>query len=66
MDKIAKYPRFIFLCFFVIIYFIAYLLKLENPLLRTVSSITLAYVLSPKRKKIETQTGEKTQVTWFY
>lgn len=65
MDKIARYPRLVFVCLFIIIYYLAYLLELENPLLRTVSSVTLAFVLSPKRKKIKTQTGEKTQVTWF-
>jgi len=39
---------------------------IENAMLRTVFSITLAFVISPRRKKLKTQTGEKTQVTWIF
>jgi hypothetical protein len=35
-------------------------------MLRTVFSITLAFVLSPRKKKIETQSGVKTQITWLF
>lgn len=66
MKKLAHYPRLIFLLVFLLTYIIGILSKLENPLLRTFFSITLAFVLSPRKKKIETQTGTRTQVTWIF
>ncbi|MFC4268166.1 hypothetical protein [Polaribacter marinivivus] len=66
MNKIAQYPRLVFVFFFVFIYLITYLSGIENAMLRTVFSITLAFVISPRRKKLKTQTGEKTQVTWIF
>ena len=66
MNNIAQYPRLVFVFFFVFIYLITYLSGIENAMLRTVFSITLAFVISPRRKKIKTQTGEKTQVTWIF
>ena len=66
MNRIARYPRLIFVICFLLIYFITYLSGIESPMLRTVFSITLAFVISPRRKKIKTQTGEKTQVTWVF
>lgn len=35
-------------------------------MLRTIFSITLAFVLSPRKKKIQTQTGEKMLITWIF
>ena len=66
MNKIAQYHRLVFVFFFVFIYLITYLSGIENAMLRTVFSITLAFVISPRRKKLKTQTGEKTQVTWIF
>ncbi len=66
MNKIAQYPRLVFVFFFVFIYLITYLSGIENAMLRTVFSITLAFVISPRRKKLKTQTGEKTQVIWIF
>ena len=66
MKKLAHYPRLIFLFIFLLTYVITYICKLENPMLRTVFSITLAFVLSPRKKKIETQSGVKTQITWLF
>jgi len=66
MNRIAQYPRLVFVFFFVFIYLITYLSGIENAMLRTVFSITLAFVISPRRKKLKTQTGEKTQVTWIF
>lgn len=66
MNRIAQYPRLVFVFFFVFIYLITYLSGIENAMLRTVFSITLAFVISPRRKKIKTQTGEKTQVIWIF
>ncbi len=64
MKKIASYPRLVFVFFFIILYIIAYFCGVENAMLRTVFSITLAFVISPRKHKIKTQTGEKTQITW--
>ena len=66
MNKIAKYPRLVFLAFFLIIYLITYFSGIENAMLRTVFSVTFAFVISPRRKKIKTQTGEKIQVSWIF
>ena len=67
MKKIARSPGLVFFFIFMILYFlIEFLFKLDNPLLRTCFSATLAFVLSPRKKKIQTQTGEKTQITWFF
>lgn len=66
MKKLAHYPRLFFLLVFLLTYTIGHLSKLENPLLRTFFSITLAFVLSPRKKKIEIQTGTRTQVTWIF
>jgi hypothetical protein len=66
MKKLATYPRLVFVLFFLICYGITYSIGVKNPLLRTVFSITLALVISPRKKKITTQTGEKTQITWVF
>ncbi|NVJ88539.1 MAG: hypothetical protein HWD82_03770 [Flavobacteriaceae bacterium] len=65
MIKIAKYPRIVFLALFLIIYFATYFCGLENAVIRAASSATLAFILASKRKEFKTQTGTKTQVTWF-
>lgn len=66
MEKIATYPRLVFIVVFLLVYFITYVSGIENGMLRTVFSITLAFVLSPRKKEIQTQTGEKTQITWVF
>ena len=63
--KIAKYPRLIFVSLFLLLYFITYIFGVENAVMRTVFSVTLAFVLSPQKKSVKTQTETKTQVTWF-
>jgi cbb3-type cytochrome oxidase subunit 3 len=66
MKKLAQYPRLIFLLVFLITYTVSYFSKLNNPLLSTLFSITLAFILSPRKKKIETQSQNKTQITWLF
>jgi len=66
LKEVAKYPIPVYLTIFLICYGVTYISGVENPLLRTVFSVTLAFVLSPKRKKIKTQTGVKTQITWIF
>ncbi len=66
MKNLVKYPRLIFVVLFLLVYYITYISGIENGMLRTLFSITLAFVLSPRKKKIKTQTGEKTQITWLF
>jgi len=66
MKKLVHYPRLIFLLVFLITYALAYFSKLNNPILSTLFSITLAFILSPRKKKIETQSQNKTQITWLF
>jgi len=65
MKNIAKYPRFVFVGLFTIIYLITYFSGIESAMLRTVFSVTLSFVISPKIKNFQTRSGTKTQVTWF-
>ncbi|WP_397445064.1 hypothetical protein [Polaribacter sp. R77954] len=66
MKNIVKYPRLIFVMLFLVMYYVSYISGIENGMLRTVFSITLAFVLSPRKKKVKTQAGEKTQITWVF
>lgn len=66
MNTIAKYPRLIFVVLFIAIYLLAYFSGIGNAMLRTIFAITVAFVISPRKKKIKTQTGEKTQITWLF
>jgi len=66
MKTIVRFPRIIFIVVFLTTYFIAYLSGIESPILRTLFSITLAFVLSPRKKTIQTQSGEKIQITWLF
>lgn len=66
MKKIAQYSRVLFFVFFLIIYAVAYFVGIQNPLLRTVFAATLAFVISPRKKIVQTQNSQKTQVTWVF
>mgnify|MGYP005992817155 CR=1 FL=1 len=67
MKTIAKYPALILFLFFIFFFFLFDILfGVDKPFLRAVFSTTLAFLLSPRRKKIKTQTGVKTQVTWVF
>ena len=67
MKKIARYPAFVLVVFFVLFYFIFDLIfGVDKPFLRAAFSTTFAFLLSPKRKRVNTQTGEKTQITWIF
>ncbi len=39
---------------------------MKEPWVRAVVAIALAYVLSPRKKIIQTETGEKKQLTWIF
>lgn len=67
MQYLAKKPYlviFIFTLVFVI--FFGVVLGIENILVRTSISSFLAVLLAPRKKKIKTQTGIHTQITWLF
>lgn len=59
-----------FIVTFVIIFLGSILLDklfhVDNFLVRLLILIPLGMFLSPRRKKVKTQSGEKTQVTWIF
>lgn len=67
MEYLAKKPFIvIFILTLTFIFFFDYVLGIENSLVRGGLSAVLAVILSPRKKKIKTQTGEKTQITWLF
>jgi hypothetical protein len=40
--------------------------EVNNSTIRIIASSFIAVVLSPRKKKINTQTGERTQITWVF
>ncbi|WNW01273.1 hypothetical protein RRF68_09735 [Tenacibaculum sp. HL-MS23] len=40
--------------------------NIESLGIRIAVSAFFAVLVSPRKKKIQTQTGEKTQITWFF
>ncbi|CAM1352178.1 hypothetical protein [Tenacibaculum crassostreae] len=42
------------------------LFNVDNFLIRLIILIPIGMLLSPRKKKIQTKEGEKTQVTWFF
>ncbi|MDB4241564.1 hypothetical protein N9820_01405 [Polaribacter sp.] len=67
MKYLAKKP---FVVVFVLtssfIFLFDVLLNIENSMIGAGISAGLAVILSPRKKKIKTQTGEKTQITWVF
>ena len=39
---------------------------IERSWIQTAIAIAVAYILSPRKKIIQTQTGEKKQLTWIF
>ncbi|WP_343328240.1 hypothetical protein [Polaribacter staleyi] len=67
MDYLAKRPSLVIFLFVLI--FIAILdfgFKIDNSIMRIVIAAPLAGFLSPRKRKISTQTGDKTQITWIF
>lgn len=66
MKKIAQYPNLLFILLIVIISTILdFGFKIQNSAISGFISVTLAYLLAPK-KNITSQTGTKTQITWLF
>ena len=55
---------FIFTLLFLV--FFDKVLNIENGFIRSGFAAGIAVVLSPRKKKIKMQTGEKTQITWVF
>ena len=66
MQKIARYPGLVLFAVFIVLYIVLEWLGLQNHFLRAVICAAIATMLSPRRKKIQTQTGEKKQITWLF
>ena len=56
------FPTVLFICLFIL----DVVFNVENFFIRTLVAGFVAYILSPRKKKFTTQTGEKTQITWFF
>jgi len=56
------YPLLI--VFFMLIFDQVY--RIDSFLLKAFACGFVAFILSPRKKKIETQTGTKTQITWVF
>jgi hypothetical protein len=62
----AKKPFLvIFLLTFLMMMFLDHVLGMESSAFRAGIAAVIAVVLSPRIKKIKTQTGKRKQVTWF-
>lgn len=62
-----KYLRLIFPLLIILIgLFIYKILGYEPNLYTIIINIGLAFVLSPRVKKLDSQSGEKAQVTWLF
>jgi|TARA_B110000908_G_scaffold76807_1_gene92425 hypothetical protein len=48
------------------IFIFDYVLDIENRMISAGIAASFAVILSPRKKKIKTQTGEKTQITWIF
>ena len=66
MKYLANRPYLVL--FILTLLFIAFfdkVLNIENSFIRSGLAAGIAVILSPRKKIIKTQTGEKTQITWF-
>ena len=56
----------IFLLTLIFTFLFGFVFGIENSMIQGVVSAVLAVFLSPRKNKFTTQTGEKTQITWFF
>ena len=67
MNYLAKRPFIVlFILIFSISLLLEFLFQLENGVLRAVIAASVAVLLSPRKRRIQTQTGKKTQITWIF
>ena len=56
----------IFLLTLIFTFLFGFVFGIENSMIQGGVCAVLAVFLSPRKKKFTTQTGEKTQITWFF
>lgn len=56
----------IFLITLILIFFLDAVVGIENEMIRIAIATGVAVFLSPRKSKISTQTGEKTQIIWIF
>lgn len=67
MQYLAKKPYLvIFILTLVFIFIFDFFLNVDHILFRTSISSFIAVILSPRKKKLITETGKKTQITWLF
>lgn len=67
MKYLAKKPGLVIFLFMIIFLTILdFVFQIEDSILRILIAAPLAAVLSPRKKKIQTETGEKIQITWLF
>ncbi|MCH3883854.1 hypothetical protein [Tenacibaculum aquimarinum] len=66
MNFLKKYYFLIYPIVFVALFFGMKLLGLESTITRAIIAAGIGIVLSPRVKKIQSQTGEKKQLTWLF
>ncbi|PQJ80379.1 hypothetical protein [Polaribacter porphyrae] len=67
MNYLARRPFLvIFLFTLILIAILDLVFNVNNIFIRNGLAVALAVFLSPRKKKIETQTGTKTQITWIF
>ncbi len=67
MEFIKKYHSWFFpAIFFLIFLFLDKVFNMESLFLKGTISGVVGFLLSPRKKKIETQKGTKTQLTWIF
>ena len=64
---LKKFHRIIYPIFIVLFLLILdKVFMIERSWIQTAIAIAVAYILSPRKKIIQTQTGEKKQLTWIF
>jgi hypothetical protein len=67
MQYLAKKPFLvIFILTVIFIFFLNHIIGHESSFLRSGIASGLAIILAPRKKKIQTQSGRKTQITWVF
>ena len=56
------FPLIMFICLLIM----DKIFNMDNFLITAAIAGAIAFILSPRKKKLQTQTGEKTQITWFF
>jgi hypothetical protein len=67
MEKLARYPGLVlFIVCFVVYMTLEYVFGMTHNFLKATIAASIAVLLSPRRKIIETQNGKKKQITWVF